>query len=66
MYEFYYNYGKIRYNVNLLFTGRHSLVFEFKTNDGYKDFYEDKDLFDFSDYPKYSKLFDPTNKKVIA
>ena len=32
----------------------------------YEDFYQDKNLFDFSDYPLNSKLFDPVNKKVIG
>ena len=35
----------------LLFTDTDSLVYEIKTNDVYEDFYEDKELFDFSDYP---------------
>ena len=29
-------------------------------------FYEDKNLFDFSDYPWDSKFFDSANKKVIG
>ena len=33
--------------------------------DVYEDFYLDKDLFDFSDYPLNSKFFDVVNKKVI-
>ena len=66
IYEFHYNYIKRKYNANLLFTDRHSLVYEIKTNDVYKDFYEDNDLFDFSDYPKDSTVFDLVNKKVIS
>ena len=31
-----------------------------------KMFYEDKNLFDFSDYPLNSKFFEPVNKKVIG
>ena len=34
----------------LLFTETDSLVYEIEKNDVYEDFYEDKDLFDFSDY----------------
>ena len=34
-------------------------------HDVYEDFYEDKYLFDFSDYPRDSKFFDLVNKKVI-
>ena len=29
-------------------------------------FYEDKSLFDFRDYPKDSRFYDPVNKKVIG
>ena len=31
-----------------------------------EDFYKDKDLFDFSDYPQDSKFFDSVNKQVIG
>ena len=31
----------------------------------HEEFYKDKNLFDFSDYPLNSKFFDPVNKKVI-
>ena len=31
-----------------------------------EDFYQDKNLFDFSDYPLNSKFFDPVDKKVIG
>lgn len=31
-----------------------------------KDFYEDKNLFDFSVYSKNSKIFDSVNTKVIV
>ena len=43
-----------------------SLVYEIKTEDVYEDFYRDKNLFDFRDYPLDSKLFDPVNKKVMG
>ena len=59
-YEFYYKY--IRKNIttafNLLFTDTDSLVYEIKKDDIYEDFYEYKNLFDFSDYPKDSNIFD--------
>ena len=32
----------------------------------YEDFYQDKNLFDFSDYPLDSKFFDLANKKVFG
>ena len=65
MYEFHYNYIKIKYNANLLFTDTDRLVYEIKTNDVCEHFYKDKKLFDFSHYPKDSKFFDPINKSVI-
>ena len=48
------------------FTDTDSLVYEIKIEDVYKDFYGDKNLFDFSDYPLNSMFFDPDNKKVIG
>ena len=61
MYEFYYKYTKSKFDAKLLFTDTDSLVYEIKR----KDFYRDKNLFDFSDYPLNSKLFDPVIKKVV-
>ena len=48
-----------------MFTDTDSLVYEIKTEDIYKEFYRDKNLFDFIYYPLNSKFFDPANKKVI-
>ena len=42
----------------MLFTDTDSLVYEIKKDDIYEDFYEYKNLFDFSDYPKDSNNFD--------
>ena len=66
--EFYYKYIGKRYNLcaKLLFIGTDSLVYETETDDVYGDFYENKNLFDFSDYSKDSKIFDPINEKVIG
>ena len=66
MYEFHYKYIKSKFSANLLFTDTDSLVYEIDTKDVYEDFYGDENLFDFSDYPRDSKFFDPVNKKVIA
>ena len=49
----------------LLFTDTDSLVYKINTDDVYEDFYENRNLIDFSDYPEDSKLFDLVNKKVI-
>ena len=37
-----------------------------ETEDVYEDFYQDKNLFDFSDYLLNSEVFDPVSKKVIG
>ena len=66
MYGFHYNYIERKYSATLLFTDTDSLVYEIETNDVYEDFYRDRNLFDFSDYPQDSKFFDPVNKKVIG
>ena len=66
MYEFYYKYIKSKFEAKLLFTDTDSLVYEIKTEDVYEDFYQDKNLIDFTDCPLDSKFFDPVNKKVIA
>ena len=50
----------------MLFTDTDSLVYKINTDDVYEDFYENRNLIDFSDYPEDSKLFDLVNKKVIG
>ena len=50
----------------MLFTDTDILVYEIKSEDVYEEIFKHKDLFDFSNYPKDSKFFDPTNKKVIG
>ena len=49
-----------------MFTDTVSLVYEIKTEEVYEDLYQNKNLFDFSDYPLNSKFFDPVNKKLIG
>ena len=66
MYEFHCKYIKSKFDAKLLFTDTDSLVYEIKTEDVYEDFYGEKNLFDFSDYPLNSKFFDPANKKAIG
>ena len=51
MYKFHYRYIKRKYNARLSFTETDSLLYEIKTDDVYEDFYEDKNLFYFSNYP---------------
>ena len=68
MYDFHYNYIKDKYKnkAKLLFTDTDSLTYEIKAKDVYKDFWNDKDKFDNSDYPEDSKYFYKKNKKVIG
>ena len=67
MYDFHYNYIKRKYNnrARLLFTDTDSLTYEIKAEDVYKDFWNDKDMFDNSDYPESSPYYCNANKKVI-
>ena len=64
IYEFHYKYIKRKFNANLLYTDTDSLVYEIETKDVDEDFVDNKNLFDFSDYPQDSKFFDPLNKKL--
>ena len=68
MYDFHYNYIKEKYGdkAKLLFTDTDSLTYEIEAEDVYLDFWNNKDLFDNSDYPENSLYFDKTNKKVIG
>ena len=68
MYNFHYNYIKEKYGdkAKLLFTDTDSLTYEIEAEDVYRDFWNDKDRFDNSDYPENSPYFDKTNKKVIG
>ena len=65
MYQFHYYCTKRKLSANLFFTNADKLNHEIKT-DVYEDFYGDKSLFDFSDYPRESKCFDPADKNVIG
>ena len=49
-----------------MFSDTDSLAYEIKSENVYNKFSKWKILFDFSNYPKDSKFFDETNKKVIG
>ena len=68
MYQFHYKYigAKNGCDAKLSFTETDSLVYEIKAEDVYQDLFEDKSLFDFSDYFKDLQFYDPVNKKVIG
>ena len=48
-------------DAKLLFTDTDSLVDEIKVEDVYEKGFQDKDLFDFSEYPVNLGFYDPTN-----
>ena len=68
MYDFHYNYIKKKYNnrARLLFTDTDSLTYEIEAEDVYKDFCNDKDTFDNSDYLESSPYYCNVNKKIIG
>ena len=66
MFDFHYNFIKKYFDAELLITNTDSLTYEIKSEDVYEEFFNRKHLFDFSNYPKDSKFFDPDNKKVIG
>merc|ERR1711911_488777 len=68
MYDFHYNYIKKKYGdkAKLLFTNTDSLTYEIEAEDVYKDFWNDKNKFDNSNYPESSPYFNESNKKVIG
>ena len=68
MYYFYYKTMKEQYgeNIKLLFSDTDSICFEVKTNDLYEDMKNNKDLYDFSEYPKTHFLYDETNEKRVG
>ena len=68
MYDFHYNYIKKKYNnrVRLLFTDTDSLTYEIEAEDVYKDFWNDKGMFNNSDYLESSQYYCNANKKIIG
>ena len=66
MYDFHYRFIKKCFDAELLLTDTDSLASEIKSEDVYEEFFKRKYLFDFSNYPKDSKFFDETNKKVTG
>ena len=68
MYEFWYDYLKVKYDnkIKLIYTDTDSFVIEVETDDIYKDMYDDKHLYDFSDYPKDHPNYSLNNKKVYG
>ena len=69
MYDFHYNLIKknadAEFDAELLFTDTDILTYEIKSENAYEEFFNWKDLFDFSNYSKDSKFFDENNKKKL-
>ena len=63
MYDFHYNFIKKNFDAELLFTDTDSLTYEIKSENIYEEFFKWKNLFDFSNFSKESKLFNEANKK---
>ena len=53
-------------NLDLLFTDTDSLCYHIKNVDPFDFMFNNKNLFDLSNYNKNNKLYDPTNNKVIG
>ena len=69
MYDFHYKYILKRYpghKSRLAFTDTDPLMYEIEAEDIYKDFYEDKHVFDNSDYSESSTFHLIDNEKVIG
>ena len=66
MYDFHCNFIKKYFNAELLFIDTDSLTYAIKSENIYENIFKWKDLFDFNNYLKDSKLFDGTNKRVIG
>ena len=68
MYEFRYDYIKIKYGNKsiLLFTDTDIVMCETKTEEVYKDFSNDKEMLDFSKYFAELKYYDDSEKIVVG
>ena len=68
VYGFHYDYIQNKYDnkSKKLFTDTEILMYEIKTGDVYEDFSRNKEIFDFSNHPTKSKLYDNSNKLVIG
>ena len=66
MYQFWYDHLKNKYKVELIYTDTDSFIIQVETDDIYKDMLENKNLYDFSEYPKDHPNYDITNKKVLG
>ena len=66
MYQFWYDHLKNKYKVELVYTDTDSFIIHVETDDIYKDMLQNKNLYDFSEYPKDHPNYDIKNKKVLG
>ena len=66
MYQFWYDHLKNKFKVELIYTDTDSFIIYVETDDIYKDMLENKNLNDFSEYPKDHPNYDIRNKKVLG
>ena len=68
LYDFHYNYIIKKYGnrARLLFTDTDSLTYEIEAEDVYKDFWNDKDMFNNTNYPENSPYYCNANEKVVG
>ena len=66
MYQFHYDYVLKKFDAKLLFTDTDSLVYEIRGGNVYEQCFKDRELFDFSGYPKDSVYYDDSNKKALS
>ena len=66
IYDFHYNFIEKNFKVDLLFTDTDGLTYDIKSKNVFEEFFQWKDLFDFSNYSKDSKFVNEANKKVIG
>ena len=66
MHDFHYSFIKKHFDAELLLTDTDSLTYEIKSEEVSEEFLKNKHLFDFSNYPENSKLFDQAIIKVIG
>ena len=66
MYKLHYEYAKNKFDAKLLFTDTDSVVYEIKGKNVYEKSFQDRELFDFSNYPVNSKFYYLKNNAVLG
>ena len=68
MFDFHYNVIQPKFGprVKLLYTDTDSFMYEIETEDLYRELYDLRNYFDFSNYPKAHFLYDDCNRKVAG